>query len=91
MRLLGISGRAGFCAIKAPQKPNRKGQPISSVYFKAHEQGFETVKLEVRALNGGALPVKFHVKVCVFGVLAFAGTWVWDTVGFDAAPETIIA
>ena len=53
-----------------------KGQPIFSVCFKAYEQDFETVKPGVRALNDGVLPVMFRVQVRIFGIFAFAGTWV---------------
>ena len=60
-------------------------------FSEAHEQGFETIQPGVRALNGGAFPVKLGVQVRVFGVLASAGTRVQGNSGFDAAPEIIVA
>ena len=67
--------------------PKNERQVNYRCLSEAHEQGFETIPLGVRALNGTAL--RFQVRV--FDILASAGTRVQSNSGFGATPEIIVA
>ena len=70
--------------------PKNERQVNCRCFSEAHEQGFETIPLGVRALHGSAFPVQSRVQVRVFDVLASAGTQVRGNSSFGAAPEIIV-